>query len=70
MNDLVVYAVGVIDDAFACYEVVPFGLEYDAFSAYALSQFQKRIDRIERARGTSLEEIERVTQAAIETEDS
>jgi ribonucleoside-diphosphate reductase beta chain len=66
MNDLVVYAIGVIDDAFACYDEMPFGLAPNDFMDYALGQFQRRLDRVERARGQSIEEIYRVTQAAID----
>jgi ribonucleoside-diphosphate reductase beta chain len=57
MNELIVFAAGVIDEAFSAYEVVPFGLTHDAFMDYALGQFQKRVDRIERARGASLQEL-------------
>lgn len=59
MNELLVLAMGVIDDAFSCYEVVPFGLHEDDFMQFALSQFQRRIERIERAREQTLEAIER-----------
>jgi ribonucleoside-diphosphate reductase beta chain len=65
MSDLLLHAMGVIDEAFACYEVMPFGLEMDTFSSYALGQFQKRLARLEAARGRSLAEIERVTAAVI-----
>jgi ribonucleoside-diphosphate reductase beta chain len=58
MNELVVYAMGVIDDAFACYDVVPFGLSHDDFMHFAMGQFQRRLDRIERARDQTLESIE------------
>jgi ribonucleoside-diphosphate reductase beta chain len=60
MNDLVIHAVGVIDEAFACYEVVPFGLEQQMFMDYALGQFARRLDRIERARGRPPAEVERM----------
>lgn len=70
MSELILLAIGIIDDAFACYEVMPFGLVADDFMSYALGQFQKRIERIERARGCPLDEIERVTQAAIENDDA
>jgi ribonucleoside-diphosphate reductase beta chain len=69
MNELLLHAMGVIDEAFACYAVMPFGLEMDAFSGYALGQFQKRLDRLESARGRSLAEIERVTAAVIAEDD-
>jgi ribonucleoside-diphosphate reductase beta chain len=58
MNELLLLAAGVIDEAFAAYETMPFGLEIGEFSDYALNQFQRRIERIEQARGKSLEEIE------------
>ncbi len=67
MNSLLPLAIGVISDAFACYEVVPFGLVEDDFVNYAIGQFTKRFERLEKARGASLEEINRVAQ---ETEDS
>ncbi len=69
MGELLLHAMGVIDEAFSCYEVMPFGLEMDTFSTYALAQFQKRLDRLESARGKSLEEIERVTARVIGEDD-
>lgn len=65
MNELLVLAMGVIDDAFSCYEVVPFGLHEDDFMQFALSQFQRRIERIERAREQTLEAIERDSPDAL-----
>ncbi|MBK8902355.1 MAG: R2-like ligand-binding oxidase [Anaerolineaceae bacterium] len=70
MNELLPPALGVVGDAFACYEAMPFGLEESVFTEYALSQFQKRVERLEKARGASLEEIYRVTQRAIDQDDS
>ena len=70
MNDLLPSALGVVGDAFAAYEVMPFGLEESVFTEYALNQFQKRVKRLERARGASLVEIYRVTQRAIDRNDS
>ena len=70
MNELLPPALGVVGDAFACYEVMPFGLEEAVFTEYALNQFQKRVARLERARGASLDEIYRVTQQAIDQDDS
>jgi ribonucleoside-diphosphate reductase beta chain len=69
MSELLLHAMGVIDEAFACYAVMPFGLEMDTFSSYALGQFQKRLDRLEAARGRSLVEIERVAAAVIADDD-
>jgi ribonucleoside-diphosphate reductase beta chain len=67
MNKLLPFAIGVIGDAFACYDVVPFGLVEDDFVNYAISQFTKRFERLERARGAALEEINHVAK---ETEDA
>lgn len=69
MNDLVLPAMGVIDDAFSCYTVMPFGLNMDDFTNYALGQFQKRLNRLEQARGKSLAEIDRVTVGIIANDD-
>jgi len=70
MNTLLPLAIGVIGDAFARYEVVPFGLVEDDFIAYAMSQFSKRFERLEKAKGQSLDEINRATKQIIESEDS
>jgi len=67
MNSLLPFAIGVIGDAFAAYEVVPFGLVEDDFVNYAMGQFTKRFERLEKAKGASLDEINRVAK---ETEDS
>lgn len=70
MNDLLMPAVGVIHEIFAQYDPVPFGLDVDEFTAYAMGQFQKRMNRIEDARGKTLADVYRVTQTVIETEDA
>ena len=62
MNSLLPAAIGVIGDAFAAYEVVPFGLVEDDFVVYAMSQFTKRFERLEKARGATLDEIHRVAR--------
>ena len=67
MNILLPSAIGVIGDAFARYEVVPFGLKEEDFVNYAMSQFSKRFERLEKARGASLDEINKVAR---ENEDS
>ncbi len=67
MNSLLPSAIGVIGDAFAAYDVVPFGLMEDDFVNYAMSQFTKRFERLEKAKGASLDEINRVAR---ETEDA
>jgi ribonucleoside-diphosphate reductase beta chain len=62
MNSLLPSAIGVIGDAFAAYDVVPFGLVEDDFVNYAMGQFTKRFERLEKAKGASLEEINRVAR--------
>lgn len=69
MGDLVIPAIGVIDDAFSCYAQMPFGLVMEDFTSYALGQFQKRLDRLEQARGASLDEINQVTARVIAEDD-
>lgn len=67
MNTLLPSAIGVIGDAFARYEVVPFGLKEEDFINYAMGQFSKRFERLEKARGASLDEINKVAR---ETEEA
>ena len=62
MNMLLPSAIGVIGDAFARYQVVPFGLKEEDFVNYAMSQFSKRYERLEKARGASLDEINKVSR--------
>ena len=57
MGTLLPVALGVVSELFATYEELPFGLELDEFTAYAMTQFQRRFQRIEKARGQTLEEI-------------
>ncbi len=70
MNSLLPSAIGVIGDAFAAYEVPPFGLVEEDFINYAMDQFSKRTERLEKARGASLDEINRVTKSVIESGDA
>lgn len=70
MNDLLLPALGVISEAFGHYDPVPFGLSEGEFLDYAGSQFQRRIERLEKARGATLEQVYRVSQQAIEAEDA
>lgn len=70
MNTLLPLAIGVIGDAFARYEVVPFGLVEDDFIHYAMDQFARRFERLEKARGGSLDEVNRAARQGIESEES
>ena len=49
MEELLELAMNVINDIFDRYEVMPFGLKKETFVEFALSQFGKRINRIESA---------------------
>ncbi len=57
LDELLGPALGVVGELFACYRVVPFGLKMEEFTDFALGQFQKRVARLEKARGQSLAEI-------------
>lgn len=66
MNALLGPALGVVGDAFARFEVPPFGLVLDDFVDFATSQFNRRYERLEKARGASLVEVNRVATEAEE----
>ena len=66
MNTLLPFAIGVIGDAFAAYKIVPFGLVEDDFVNYAMSQFTKRFERLEKARGATMDEINRVAKEIVD----
>jgi ribonucleoside-diphosphate reductase beta chain len=70
MNTLLMPALGVVTEAFAAYDPMPFGLKVEDFSNYAMMQYQKRFARLEKARGATLDDIYRVTQAAIDQNDA
>ena len=63
MNSLLPTAVGVIGDAFAAYDVVPFGLVEEDFVDYAMTQFTRRFERLEQARGLRLGEVQQIAAA-------
>lgn len=48
MEELLEPAMGVIDETFRLYDPFPFGLRVEDFIEYAMSQFAKRMDRVER----------------------
>jgi len=62
MNALLPLAIGVIGEAFGRYEVVPFGLKEDDFIQYAMTQFSKRFERLQKARGASIDEINKTAR--------
>jgi ribonucleoside-diphosphate reductase beta chain len=70
MNKLLTPALGIIGEAFAAYDPVPFGLKLDDFVDYATTQFTKRIERLERARHQTIEQVCQTTQTIIEQGDA
>jgi len=64
MQELFPHALGVVTETFEQYEggVTPFGLEVSTFAEFATSQFGKRYDRISRARGKTLGEIDAIAE--------
>jgi ribonucleoside-diphosphate reductase beta chain len=63
-------ALGVIQEIFAHYDPVPFGLNVDEFIGFAAMQFQKRLGRIAASRGADLADVHAITDAAIDGEDA
>ena len=70
MNELLSPALGVVGDVFGAYPIMPFGLQLEEFTGFALNQFNKRLDRIERARTATEVEVARMITTAIENEDA
>jgi ribonucleoside-diphosphate reductase beta chain len=64
MEELFPLTMGVVTETFSEYEngVTPFGLEMETFTEFATSQFSKRYDRIARARGKTLAEIDQIAE--------
>jgi len=70
MNTLLMPAMGIVQENFAAYDPIPFGLTLDEFTSFAMMQFQKRMVRIQGAKGASLADVVAVTQQVIESEDA
>jgi len=70
MNDLFPVGLGVVTDIFSHYDPPPFGVTQDEFLGYAASQFQKRFQRIQRARDLSLEQVNEETRAILDANDA
>ena len=64
MEELLPIALSVIDETLSAYEPIPFGLRAEDFVDFALAQYQRRIARIERARGQTLAEVYAATDGA------
>lgn len=58
LNGLLPFAMGVIGDAFALYDPVPFDLRLDDFINYSTRQFDLRYTRLEKSRGATLAQVE------------
>lgn len=65
MNELLPLTLGVVNDSYDAHEggEIPFDVPRDEVLAYAMSQFQKRMERIERARRQTLDEVERIANS-------
>lgn len=59
MQLLMEIPLGVIQEVFAVYPVAPFGLREDDFLSFAMTQFENRMTRIEKARGMTVAELHR-----------
>ena len=59
MEELLPSAIAIISEAFSAYppDRIPFGLHPETFVTFATGQFQRRMDRIERARHQSIAQI-------------
>ena len=70
MNGLLGPVMGLIHETFGRYETPPFGEDESTFTNYAMGQFQKRLDRLERARSITAEEVDQMAIAIIAAEDA
>lgn len=70
MNELLPLTLGVVNDSYDANEdeELPFDVSRDDVLAYAMTQYQKRVDRIERARRQSLDEVNRIANSLDEVE--
>lgn len=59
MQGLLELSMGLINETFMAYEVVPFGLKVEDFLQFAMTQFEHRLTRVEKARRQSLDEVMR-----------
>jgi ribonucleoside-diphosphate reductase beta chain len=57
LNELFPMAMDIIAEIFAAYPVMPFGLSLDEFAQIALTNFNRRVQRLEKARAQTLAQI-------------
>ncbi len=69
MDDLFFPALGIISEAFDLYDPIPFDLDLEEMLDFATGQFNKRMARIEAARGASAGQIAALAASVIETDD-
>ena len=50
MNSLLPLALGIINEIFESYDEMPFGLQIDDFVSFAMDQFNKRFEKLEKAK--------------------
>jgi hypothetical protein len=50
MNQLMPLAMQIITEIFSAYDDMPFGLQFEEFSTIAMTNFGRRMQRIEKAR--------------------
>ena len=70
MNELLTITMGMIHEMFTQYETPPFGQDESVFQNYAMGQFTKRLDRLDRARNMSLASIDELTRTVIEEDNA
>ena len=63
MGQLLVHALDMIQEIFDRYEVFPFGLTIEPFVDYAMNQFQRRFERIAKAREHRPDDLHAIHQA-------
>lgn len=66
MNYLLPFALGMITETLGSYEELPFGITVDDFVMFATTQFQKRYERVAKAREQTVEEVMGIAVAAAE----
>jgi ribonucleoside-diphosphate reductase beta chain len=59
MNKLLPLALGIVEEGFAPYPNLPLPISKDEFISYATSQYQKRYQRLQKARTESLDAVEK-----------
>jgi ribonucleoside-diphosphate reductase beta chain len=67
MNELIPLAMASIQQSLEPYALIPFGLRTEDFLEYALTQFQHRIDRLQKARGQTLDDVYRIPDFELPT---